>query len=487
MDHLIDPAAERAVIAGVFAYGANAYLDIADIVTSRTFGLDSNQTIWACLDHIFKEAPDATPDYPSVMSAAKSLGVNDILDKPEEKQHLRAVMNMPVQLSNVRRLAGKIRKLEIGRLLDAQMGEAQINLRGISGDEPIDKILSMAEEPIFDLTSLLTGAQADGPRLMGAGAREYIQFLIDNPREQIGISTGMKWYDFAIGGGLRPNSLDIIMARPKTGKTMVVDNTGLYIAGNQIPVLNLDTEMSWEEHLHRIIGNLAGVEIRDIETGKCNIGDLDGKQRLDATDRLAMMPYYYECIIGKGFEEVLSSMRRWVTRTVGLDANGKAKPCVIIYDYLKMLSGEFINKNMQEYQALGFITTALKNFMGRYGVPCLCFAQMNREGIDKEDTDVVSGSDRIVHYCTSLSIYKWKSDEERADAIESAHKYTHKLVPLISRHGEGLKDKDYINIHADYRHGRVVEGPLKSEMEKKSSEGQPEGVVVEDDDTEVSF
>jgi hypothetical protein len=39
---LCDPAAERAVLAGVYNYGESAYLDIADIIQESSFTIDSN-------------------------------------------------------------------------------------------------------------------------------------------------------------------------------------------------------------------------------------------------------------------------------------------------------------------------------------------------------------------------------------------------------------------------------------------------------------
>lgn len=489
-DALQDVAAERAVIAGVFQHGAEIYLDVADIVTPKTFAVGSNQVIWSCMEHSCKENPQAQLDYPTLMSSAKALGVHHLFEKPTEKEHLRAVMNMVVRPDNVRRLAGKIRKLEISRLFDSQLDLARENLYGITGDESIDQILACAEGPIFDFTSLLTG-QNEGAGLIGEGCEEYLTHLMDNPREMMGVSTGMRRYDMAIGGGIRANSLDIIAARPKTGKTQIVDNVGVYIASQKdpVPVFNGDTEMTRGEHQLRIAANMAGVAVYDIETGKCGIParQRDRDKVLEAARHLKTLPYYYECIIGKQFEEFLASLRRWVTRTVGLDSKGQAKPCVVIYDYLKMMSADFLSGDLKEYQALGFITTALKNFMGRYGVGCLCFAQLNREGIDREETDCIAGSDRIIHYCTSFSIYKWKSDEEKAEGGG----YTHKLIPKINRHGEGLKDGDYINVKADYRYGRVTEGPTRNEAARSGGAdgGNDKGVVLEDttSQTQVSL
>jgi replicative DNA helicase len=803
MSSLNDVSAERAVLAGLFKYGSDVYYDVADILTSKTFTLDSNKIIWMCLQHIF-ESNTSVVDYPVIISSSKSIGYADFFNKEDERSHLRAITNFPVKQESVRSLAAKIRKLEIARLATEQLEEARNNLSTVTGDETVDDILNKLESPIFDFTSCLTENGMTGPRKMGEGVVEYLQHLANNPRSMIGISTGFKRLDKALGGGLRDNSLDVIVARMKQGKaqpldakiqtptgpkrmgdiiigdrvctptgtstviaihpqgvvpiyrvafadgdfteccenhlwevtrwagkprlmtlkeimstslssgksgnrkfsvrcpvecemdlkevplhpyllglmlgdgsfrsntpsftnddqdlikylrsllipeyhlkktaskysyligkkkrgmaknvykdqfermslwgltshhkfipdiykynsreirllilrglmdtdgdsdesgnvtisttsirmandvkfivqslgglchiakrytkcngkrflsyrcgiktnnngeffalkrkwgrcqkrkknnikrtiksikligrkeaqcitiadprglyltdhcivthnSFLVDNVALHIAGKlNIPVYSIDTEMSWEEHVHRVAACMSGATIEDIETGRFAKSDVSRNMVIEAAARLKDMPIHYESVIGKPFEEVLAGMRRWINKTVGIQINGKAKPCAIIYDYLKMMSADFLSDKLQEYQALGFITTALKNFVGRYSTRCLTFAQANREGISGEDTDIVGDSDRIARYATSIILYKKKTTEERAEAQPyGGSKYTHKLVPLVCRSGEGLDKENYINVLADYAHGRVIEGPTQQEL-----------------------
>ena len=162
-------------------------------------------------------------------------------------------------------------------------------------------------------------------------------------------------------------------------------------------------------------------------------------------------------------EDQLSIMRRWLAKEVGVNAQGKSNDCVIIYDYLKIMDSADISGDMKEYQALGFLMTSLHNFAIRYEVPVLALVQLNRDGINKESTDTASGSDRIIWLCSNFSIYKSKSDEEIAkDGPENGNR---KLVPVISRHGEGLADKDYININMIGKYGKIVEGKTAFELE----------------------
>jgi replicative DNA helicase len=478
---MTDLAAERAVLAAA-SQSSELYADVADLVNPNSFTLDSNQLLWKCLTRVYADGVAAAADYPTLLSAAKSEGCDAHFAKQEEREHLRAVLNMPVHPRNARKLAGRVAKLEVARMLDAQLALARSDVRAVTGDEPVDDILSRAEAPIFDLTTRLSSASHEGTGPIGKGARAYLTHLMDNPRDCVGIPTGFRRLDRAVGGGLRPNSMNLIAARPKTGKTWLVDTVGLNVAERGVPVLNLDTEMSKEEHVVRIAARMSGVLLDDIENGKCGLNVTNRRKVLEAADKLEQLPYHYRCISGEAFEETVSHMRRWVLREVGLDDSGKAKPCVIIYDYLKLMSADSLLKgNMAEYQMLGFIATSLKNFAARYGVPVLCFAQLNRDGIDREDGSVISQSDRLLWFCTSFIIFKKKTPEEQAEEPRrpGSKPFTHKLVPKDMRHGAGLEDGDYINLRADYARGVVEEGPTKYELARAGGGQSNPGMTVE--------
>ncbi len=485
-EKLSDPAAERAVLAGLFAYGAGGYADLADLVKTDTFTIDSNQTLWACLEHLFKEGHAEKVDYPSVMSAAHTLGVSHLFDKPEEQQHLRGVMNLasmalPIEQATVRRLAGRIRKLEVARLAHRQHALAQDELLKVTGDESVDAILGISERPIADLTSLLSSG-SEGPSGIGLGIRAYAEYLAANQRDTVGISSGYKHFDRAIGGGFRPATLNVVGARPKIGKSLMKMNIGKFIASQLgYPVLDLDTEMTKEDQWVRILACESGVKIDDIETGKYANNARKATLVKQAIDKLEKIPYDFISIAGQPFEETLSTMRRWVVKRVGLNDNGHAGPCLIILDYLKLMDAAGMqSQHLAEFQLLGFMMTSLHNFAVRYRVPVLVFIQLNRDGIDEEHTGVASGSDRIVWLCSNFSIYKAKSDEEMADQVGAKESYNRKLVPVAARHGAGLPPGDYIHFQSHGAIARIVEGPTRNGQAQDGTGGLNPGAIVED-------
>jgi len=474
---LADPSAERAVLSGICKYGESLYLDIADLIQESSFTIDSNKIIFSCIKNVCEKQESLSVDIAAIFSSAQELGVSHILSKKEETQHLKAILDFPANRENIPKFAAKIRKLEIARLLYDQLEKAREKLLDINGSESVSSILSIAEDTVFDFTSLINDTD-NNPVPISEGINDYIQNLIDNPIDQVGIPTGFPVYDAAIGGGLRRSTVNVIAARPKTGKTLLVDNMGWYIAKSGIPVLNLDTEMTKEDHINRILAMMTETEINTIETGKFAQSQ-DQKNKINkAVDMLKDSKIYYKSIAGKPFEEQLALMRRWLVKDVGLEDDGSAKPCVIFYDYLKLMDTQGMSQDLKEYQVLGFMMTALHNFATRYKVPIVSFVQLNRDGITKESTDTASGSDRIIWLCSNFTIFKRKTDEEIAE--DGPTEGNRKLVPIISRHGGGLDDNDYINCHMKGWCAKITEGRTKLEIANNIDKTNKHGFEIND-------
>lgn len=483
MHPVADIGAERAVLAGICQYGQSSYLDVADIINKNTFTVEHAQHIYECIDRLCKSDIEVI-DAASIMSAADELGLTNVIGSKSCAKYLSSLFNFHISERNVRKLAAKIGKLQIARDLRDQMHDVGDKLLGINGDESLASILGIAETAIFDFSSRINNSDEE-PRRISDGIVEYIQYLGDNPVDQLGISTGFPNYDRAIGGGLRPGSVNVIGARIKVGKSLIGSNMGYYIADSLgIPVLNMDTEMTYEDHLHRMLAMGSECYIHDIETGKFiqKPGQEAKLKRLGQYLEQKKVPYFHKSIAGMPFEEQLAILRRWIMKEVGLDNDGKAKPCVIVYDYLKLMTSESINGALQEYQLLGFMMTSLHNFAVRYKIPILMFIQLNRDGITKESTDVASGSDRVMWLCSNFTLFKWKSDEEIAkDGPEAGNR---KLVPLIARHGGGLGSGDYINCYFNGAIAKIKEGEVASEYKPEKTEKPQYKKKKADEETE---
>lgn len=478
---LEDMAAERAVIAALCQYGLDAYLEI-DFIQADHFTNEMNQLIFSCVQKSIFDSSKV--ELSSILSIANDLGIYDQINTKDEIGFIRSLFNFPILKDNIAIHASKLAKLKLARDLKKTLKACQKHLDSVTGDEDIMDVISKVEEPILDATGDIYKGSSKQTELIGEDLDDYVQYLIDNPSDFAGIPSGFARFDVAIGGGLRRKCVDLVAARPKVGKSMFGDAVAMHVSSElNIPVLVLDTEMSKKDHHNRMLACLSGVEINNITTGRFAESEIEKEKVLAARDKLKEIPYHYISIAGESFENILSQMRKWIYQHVGFDDNGQTKDCLIVYDYLKLMGSEGISSSMQEYQVLGFQITKLHNFMVKYDAPCLAFVQLNRDGITKESTDVVSGSDRLIWLCTSFSIFKLKSDEEIAD--DGVDHGNRKLVPVVARHGEGLDDGDYISMKMFGKYGKIDEGMTRNEIHVENR-SRNEGFEIDEDVNEES-
>jgi len=469
---LSDMGAERALLACLFAHGFEVYVEISDFVTHNSFANKNNQVIYKCIEKVLES--DAEIDIASLLSAAEQLNLSEVVKTRDELDYIDSLMNYPVKKGNILHFATQIKKFEFARSAKKIAKSIEKDIDSINGDESIDEIINLVETPLMDF--LRDDETSDKPEMLGDDIDEYIEFLIENKCDQIGLSSGFPRFDAVIGGGLRRKCVDLVSARPGVGKSVFADNVALHNAQKGIPVLMLDTEMSREDHLHRIIAHISGVPIGEVSTGQFAEDPEKYIKVKEAAEQIKDLPYTYVCVAGAPFETIINTIKRWILREVGQDETGKTNDCLVVYDYLKLMSSGSISKNIQEYQALGFQITNLHNLAVKYDFPCLSFIQLNRDGITREDTSVASGSDRLIWLCTSFSIFKQKSPEELAEDGPNAG--NRKLVTLKARHGAGLLDGNYINLDLTGSHAKLTELRTRDEFRSSPDNGGIEGSEV---------
>ncbi len=483
-----DLPSEVSVLAGCIRYGTDAYLDAADVLRTESFVLAENQAVFACLRHALGGAERvASLDRPSLYAAASSVGLSHYFQQAEVKAHLESLWRIPVELESVRRLALRIRKLDVARELRLRHQQAMDALSQVRGDESIDDILRVSDQATSSVIEELSSAvRYGGARQFAEGARERMRELCRSQRPQIGLPTGFPQFDRAIGGGLRPGSVELVASRMKVGKSSFANNVALNVAGlktddgRPVPVLYVDTEMTIEEQQNRAAAALAGIFVEDIECGR-----LDRPQQVrlgEALGRLEAMPYYHEEVVGLRFDDILARVRRWVQKSVGYRDDGKAHPCLVIFDYFHIMDQQDVGRQFAEWQTLGFQMAALKSLMKVLGTPCLCFAQQNREGLEHQDERVLRGADRILDKVTSFWLFSRKPEEAVPPAKPGEPRLTHELRYRFSRFGPGLAHDNVINVATDFRRGYMAEGPTRDqlyEMQGGHLKGVGGGRVVE--------
>ena len=475
-------ASEKAVLSGMIRYGYDAFLDVSGLVEEQTFTIDENKIVYKCLSKIFETSQNV--DLTSILSAAQQLDLSELIEKKDALNHIKHLMHYDVHVDNIRPHAQKIRKLQLTRDLQNKLRSIYSALSEVDGDETVTEIVSIPETQIQNTVLKYIREDNSSTKLIGQDLDDYLTLLKANEETEPGISSGYPIYDRAIGGGFRRGAVDLIGARAKCGKSTLADNVAVSIADRKIPVLILDTEMSQEDHWNRLLANLSGISINNISSSKFN----KEKQLVDnveeAAEKIKDIPYHYISVAGRAFDEILGITRRWLFKHVGYNDEGRMNECLIIYDYLKLMTSESISNNIAEFQALGFQITQLHNFCVEYDVPCLAFVQLNRDGITRESEDVISGSDRLIWLCTSFSIFKARTQEEVAEE-SIGNRVNRRLIPVVARHGPGL-DGDSIFMRMTGELARLEEIGTKRDAERIHKEEQDGFADRQESDQEVS-
>jgi replicative DNA helicase len=223
--------------------------------------------------------------------------------------------------------------------------------------------------------------------------------------------------------GFRRRQFIILFARPKVGKSALLLNIGIDVALQNIPVLYIDTEMSADEQVSRGLSKCSGIREWDLMDG-IYLED-EGKTRtIEEISKIFMeAPMYYTPARGISTDEIIAKMREFKERHVGteiIDGREKTKPCLILYDWLKVSDKDSLN-NIKEYQELGYIATKINDAISELDVPIICGAQANRFGNDKgvgiksatHAQNFLADSDRLLRFCTCLAWLRRLNVEEQ--------------------------------------------------------------------------
>jgi len=444
---------ERAVLAGICQFGLEVYVDL-DFIEVDHFTHELNQIIFSCLKDIILNNQNI--EYLTIFSTAQKLGVFELINKNTEMGFIRSLFNFPVNKENIPKFAAKLTKLKLARDLKSAIKKADKSIDKITGDEPVEDIISSAEKPIAEVTLDAYKEHSNKTMLVGENIDEYVQYLIDSPVDYLGIPTGLRHFDEACGGGIRRKSICLIGARTGVGKSVISTNVALHVAGKlNIPVLYLDTEMDIGDQRNRMLANISNVKINDIAMGKFAKSFMSCESVKRAAGYLKGIPYHYMSIAGQPFDNVLNIIKRWIHQHVGFDETGRTNDCLVIYDYFKLMSSAGLSAAMQEYQALGFQITKMNDFCIQYDIPCLSFVQLNRE-------EEIAQSDRLQWLASTVAKFQVKSDEEMAD--DGDQNGNRKIVFLKHRHGSGLEQGDYINVKMNGACAKLTEWYTRNQL-----------------------
>jgi replicative DNA helicase len=264
-----------------------------------------------------------------------------------------------------------------------RLGEA-LTLRSIVNvaQESIQSVREADKKPVdlldeFETKALAIRQQATGANMgevdIRAALREQIGEWEDCQRNgrPAGLATGFADLDRLLGG-LRPQQLFIIAARPSVGKTALALGIAerLAVLGS-IPVGFFSLEMSARELLVRMMCSIGRLNPERLNRGEPT--EQDFRSATVGQSKVARAPLAI-CDQGGLTIAQLAARARRMKQGRGIK--------LLIVDYLGLLrSGE---KNRSRYEEVTAVSSGLKMIAKQLDIPVIALAQLNRDS-DKED------------------------------------------------------------------------------------------------------
>ena len=328
-------------------------------------------------------------------------------------------------------------KYRILRELEETADDLKYFLNSESADKSVDEIITKSDSIYSE--KILSYEIEESPQNILDDFLDVVEEAGMNPSDESGLLTPYDEFN-RLFGGLRDGNIYAIVSRPAQGKTTFINDICLKSAmRNDVPVLVLDTEMSSSEIKFRMAAAETGVPLWYLETGKwIKNKELYQKvrdyQAQKASSKYQNVKYFHYHVRNKTIDEVCSIIRRWHMKHVG-----RGNKCIIAYDYVK-LTGEKVDKNWAEHQAIGDKIDKLKRISEELSAPIITAMQMNRSGESHnrnsrslvDDASAISLSDRLQWFASFVAIFRRKTADEIA--MDCEHFGTHKLLPIKTRY-----------------------------------------------------
>jgi len=370
------------------------------------FAVDGHKYIYMAMQYLYSKGEQLDPI--SIMNVYTDDNAKEAIEELGGIEYIEALKATPV---------AKNTKLFVEHIIQAsarrEVYETALKVADEAikaKDVPLDEYLMSVEARFRDITIDYQVSQEVVQ--IGEGVGDRLKKRLLNPQEVIGLRTGWKTFD-KLTQGLKAGELTVVGARSKTGKSVTLLNWCRKISvEDKVPALYIDTEMFTEEQQDRLLAQLSRVPEVEIKNGMFGRDTMNGKARdkiarlQEASRMLKEAPFYHIYLPHFTPEKIVALARKYkIEYGIGL----------LVFDYIKLpSSGSLVGE--KEYQALGYLTSTLKDIAGTLEIPVVSAVQLNRAAVkaDEIDESMIAGSDRILQLANRVCFLRWKTEEERA-------------------------------------------------------------------------
>ena len=341
--------------------------------------------------------------------------------------------------------------------------------------EPVHEMIEGVHQKLSQITTESIG-QSQEPQPILEDALDILRQNIENPKEELGFYTGFPKLDKTIEG-LQPGRVYIVGARYKVGKTTFLLNCALNIANRyKIPVLFISTEMTDSEMMYRTLAKVAKVEEVKLKKGILSQQEKDTVFNLGDAIKA---PLYHIRVSGYSVETITSIIRKFIFNRVGTQESGKANPCLIVFDYMKMPEKVQAAISFEkETQVLGMVATKLKDLANEFNFPLLTAGQENRDG-------ELAATDRLGWFFDCEMELKNKSEFELNEQGGSAKNLGNQVLTVKASRNSTANAR--IDIYYDAPILTMTQAKMQRDQAEAIGNEDPTGLVAQGVDKPIDF
>lgn len=438
MDLVFNPGSERNLISICLKH-SDKMIDVEGAeIFAEHFGVPGHKFIFMAMMYLYSKKIKPTPM--AVIEVLSNDQAKKSVDELGGLEYLTILEESNIPTDNLPIFIEKIKQSYTRRmLLNISDNVREFVLSDKAEVLNPSELITFAEQQLTDLS--VNATTSEEVYKMGDKTDEVLAERAENPAQVPGLEVGWTQYD-RLTNGAQPGDLIIVCAPSKTGKSVTLTNWATKLAvKDQIPILYMDSEMNEREQEDRILANLTGIPHDEIVSGMYVLDTVNGKSndkiaRLKKAREELKLGNYYHIYMPHFTIEKVTALARKFNMQFGIKT--------LFFDYIKIPSNQANFKTIQEYQALGFFTSGLKDLAGTLKIPVFTACQANRNDLDTDSPDAsnIGGSYRILQLATKLMFLVNKSDEKIAkDGFQNGNQ---QLIIKYQRNGQS--DCSPINI-----------------------------------------
>jgi replicative DNA helicase len=217
------------------------------------------------------------------------------------------------------------------------------------------------------------------------------------------ISTGWKWLDNKIGGGLQQNgrALYVFIGETNVGKSIFLGNIASNIALQNKTVLLVTLEMPEIMYAKRLASSITNIPMSNLATDSQTLKTLL-KETKDKKNKAKIL-------IKEFAPSTLtpSQLSAFIKKLIQSGVN----PDVIVLDYINIMSSPVGNNS---YEKIKYLAEKIRAMSYEFNCPIVTASQINRSGYDTSEPGLSTVSESMALPATSDCVFTiWQSDEDK--------------------------------------------------------------------------